>query len=159
MRHRLLVVANRTVDAPKLLDELRRRAREHPTELTILIPAAWSEREQAAMRAQQAVESLREDALEVDVILGDADPACAVEEAWDPRHYDEILVATLPRSSSRWLEFDLPHRIARTTDARVEHIEVPPAPPPPEHVDSHARLRDPFLVRLLGSLRISTRSG
>jgi hypothetical protein len=160
MRHRLLVVANRTVDAPRLLQELERRADEHPIEVTLLIPAAWNEQEESAQRAKLAVESLRARGLDVsEAVLGDVDPVCAVQEEWDPRRYDEVLVVTLPTGSSRWLQVDLPHRIAKLTDATVEHIEVVPARPPEQAPPAPAgEPRDPFLVRLLSSLRISTRS-
>ena len=56
-------------------------------------------------------------------MLGDVDPACAVIELWDPQRWDEILVSTLPASTSRWLRIDLPHRIARAVDAPVRHVE------------------------------------
>jgi hypothetical protein len=160
MRHRLLVVANRTVDAPGLLDELERRAAERPIELTLLIPAAWNEHEQSAERAKLAVDALRERGLDVaQAVLGDADPVCAVEEEWDPRRYDEVLVVTLPTGTSRWLQVDLPHRVARLTDAKVEHVEVAPAPPPEEgRFERSDRPRDPFLVRLLSTMRVSLRS-
>jgi hypothetical protein len=160
MRHRLLVVANRTADAPGLLDELERRAREHPVEVTLLVPAPWTEHEQSAQRAKVAVDALRERGLEVgEAILGDADPVCAVTEEWDPRRYDEVLVVTLPTGTSRWLQFDLPHRVARLTDAKVEHVEVAPAPPVEErHPDLADEPRDPFLVRLLSTMRVSLRS-
>jgi hypothetical protein len=45
-----------------------------------------------------------------------------VSEAWDPAHYDEIIVSTLPTGVSRWLQVDLPHRIAKLTDAPVAHV-------------------------------------
>lgn len=158
MRNRLLVVANRTVDAPALMDELRRRAEARPTHLTLLVPAAWSERDEAGRRAASAAATLRDAGLEVEAVIGDADPLCAVQDAWDPRRYDEVLVATLPTESSRWLQVDLPHRVARYTDAAVGHIEVKPArdPAPPLPTAEEAA-HDPFLVRLLGSLRVSTR--
>ncbi|HSD78376.1 MAG TPA: hypothetical protein VLA98_13275 [Solirubrobacteraceae bacterium] len=157
MRHRLLVVANQTVDSPSLLQELGRRARERPTEVTLLVPSAWGEHQAAVRRAETAVAALREDGMQVDAMLGHMDPVCAVQEVWDPRRYDEVLVATLPTGSSRWLQVDLPHRIAKLTGASVQHVEVAPprvpVPPAPPRVEP----REPFLVRLLGSLRISTR--
>jgi hypothetical protein len=160
MHHRLLVVANRTVDAPELLDELERRARERDVEITLLVPAASREHEASAQRAKAAVDALRERRVEVgEAVLGDNDPVCAIQEEWDPRRYDEVLVVTLPTGSSRWLEFDLPHRVAKLTDyAKVEHIEVKPAPAHEEAPPNREETRDPFLVRLLGSMRVSIRN-
>jgi hypothetical protein len=158
MRNRLLVVANHTLDSPALMDELRHRAAERPMQFTLLVPTAWAQHDEAARRVAAAATELRDAGLEVDAILGDADPMCAVQETWDPRRYDEVLVVTLPTASSRWLQVDLPHRIAKYTDAAVGHVEVIPArePAPPLPTADEAA-RDPFLVRLLASLRVSTR--
>jgi hypothetical protein len=41
---------------------------------------------------------------------------------WDPRRFDEVIVATLPTDVSRWMALDLPRRIARYTGARVSHV-------------------------------------
>jgi len=72
-------------------------------------------------------------------MVGDADPIVAVQEAWNPGRYDEVVVSTLTEGASHWLQVDLPHRVARLTDCQVRHVAVPvrhveqrpPAPPPP----------------------------
>jgi hypothetical protein len=38
----------------------------------------------------------------------------AVEETLHESEFHEIIVSTLPRSVSRWLHVDLPHRLSRT---------------------------------------------
>jgi hypothetical protein len=45
-----------------------------------------------------------------------------VQDAWDPRRFDEIIVATLPTGISRWMATDLARRVERLTGARVTHI-------------------------------------
>ncbi len=40
------------------------------------------------------------------------DPIDAIEEAIHERDFDEIISSTQPRSISRWLHIDLPHRVA-----------------------------------------------
>jgi hypothetical protein len=135
----LLVVANRTVDSPELLDALRERAQQGPIHVTLLAPAAWSERDEAQQRLAAAVAALAESDVPAEGMVGDLDPIVAVQEAWDPGRYDEVVVSTLTEGSSRWLEIDLPHRVARLTDCQVRHVAVPvrhieqpkPAPPPP----------------------------
>jgi hypothetical protein len=135
----LLVVANRTVDSPELLDALRERAQQGPIHAMLLAPALWSEREEAEQRLAAAVAALAESGVAAEGMVGDADPIVAVQEAWDPGRYDEVVVSTLTEGASQWLQVDLPHRVARLTDCTVRHVAVPvrhleeprPAPPPP----------------------------
>jgi hypothetical protein len=153
----LLVVANQTVDSPELLAALTQRAQEGPIHVTLLAPTLWSEREQARERVQAAVDGLEAAGVSADGTLGDADPIVAVQEAWNPGRYDEVLVSTLTEGASRWLQIDLPHRVARLTDCQVRHIAVPvrrpeqrpPSPPP---------ARRPMLESVLSLMRSSTRS-
>ncbi len=134
----VLVVANQTVDAEELHADLRRRAERGPIHVTLLAPVTWSARAGAEARAQDAVRRLNEAGVTATAIVGDADPIVAVQEAWDPGRYDEVVVATLAEGASRWLQVDLPHRVARLTDCPVHHVEVreprprapSPAPPP-----------------------------
>jgi hypothetical protein len=135
----LLVVANRTVDSPELLDALRERAQRGPIHVTLLAPTAWSEREEAQRRLAAAVGALAAGDVPADGMIGDADPIVAVQEAWNPGRYDEVVVSTLTEGASRWLQIDLPHRVARLTDCQVRHVAVPvrqvqerPPTPPPE---------------------------
>jgi hypothetical protein len=46
----------------------------------------------------------------------------AVQDAWDPRRFDEVIVATLPTAASRWMAADLPRRVERLTGARVTRV-------------------------------------
>jgi GABA permease len=136
-RTHLLVVANQTVDSPDLLSALEGRAAQGPIRVTLLAPTLWSEREAAQARLDEACAGLRERGVESDGVLGDADPVVAVQEAWDPGRFDEIVVSTFATGASRWMQIDLPHRIAKLTDCTVRHVEsrpaaepVEPAPPP-----------------------------
>src|SRR5689334_6450984 len=153
----LLVVANRTVDSPELLASIKQRTEHGPVHVTMLVPAAWSERAQAERRLQSAVASLSADGIQAEGLLGDADLIVAVQEAWNPGRYDEVVVSTLTEGASRWLQIDLPHRVARLTDCTVKHVAVPEhrtedprVTPPPE--------RRPMLERVASLLRSSTRS-
>jgi len=134
----LLVVANRTVDSPELIDALRERSRRGPISVTLLAPSAWSERDQAEQRLASAVAALAAGDVRAQGVVGDADPIVAVQEAWNPGLYDEVVVSTLTEGASQWLQVDLPHRVARLTDCQVRHVAVPvrnvgeraPTPPP-----------------------------
>jgi hypothetical protein len=118
---KLLVIANRTVDSPELLDALRARAAEGPIHVTLVAPAD-TERSQIERRLATAVESLQADGIPVQGAVGHCEPIVAVREVWDPRRFDEVIVATLPTGASRWMTFDLPQRVARVTDAKVTRV-------------------------------------
>jgi hypothetical protein len=68
---------------------------------------------QARQRLSQMLADL--DALGVPVQgdLGSADPLEAMEKMFIDHQFDEIIVATLPRHVSRWLDADLPHEAER----------------------------------------------
>jgi hypothetical protein len=125
---KLLVIANRTVDSDEIRDAIVNRAVAGPVEITLVAPASsgvGSMRERRAateQRLDRAVQGLREVGVPVEGVVGDPDPMLAVQDAWDPRRYDEVIVATLPTGVSRWMAADLPHRVERFTGARVTHV-------------------------------------
>lgn len=125
---KVLVIANRTIDSTEIRDALVSRAGASPLEVTLVAPASSGAGSMAAVRAataqrlERAVQQLREADIPVEGIVGDPDPMVAVQDAWDPRRFDEVIVVTLPTGMSRWMAADLPHRVARFTGARVIHI-------------------------------------
>ena len=121
----ILVVAKRTADSDELLEALRQLADERPTRFTLLVPAQAAgpaAREEAEATMSAALERLREAGLACEGRAGHHDPVDAVTDLWDPKEYDEIVVSTLPGAASRWLQFDVPHRIARLTGVPVRHV-------------------------------------
>lgn len=123
---KLLVVANRTVASDELLHALRVRAAAGPIEVTLVAPADTA-REPIARRLEHAVGRLDAEGIPVTGFVGHPDPLVAVEEVWDPRRFDEVIVVTLPTDVSRWMRLDLPHRIERFTGARMTHVVAQPA--------------------------------
>ena len=117
----LLVIANRTVDSEELLQTLHARAAAGPIRVTLVAPGD-TRQTATARRLEHAIERLQAEAIPVEGIVGHPDPLVAVEEVWDPRRFDEVIVATLPTDVSRWMALDLPRRIARFTGARVSHV-------------------------------------
>jgi GABA permease len=124
----VLVVANRTAQSDELLEALRERSARGPASFTLLVPAAWEVgdphggRETALRRVKGALRRLRDAGLQVEGVLGDPDPALAVEQVWDPERFDEIIVSTLPARISTWLKLDLPRRVERFTGRPVRHV-------------------------------------
>ena len=154
----LLVVANKTVDSPELLDALRLRAESGPLHVTMLAPCTYTERVQAQDRLQRAAANLESAGIESEAMLGDADPIVAVQEAWDPGRYDEVVVSTLAAGSSQWLQVDLPHRVAKLTDCQVRHVAVPARRPAPARPQAPPERR-PMLERVASLMRSGSRSG
>ena len=117
-KYRVLVIACRTADSPELHKAMGTRCELGPAAFTLVVPRAGS----GTATIQDLVDRLREAGFEVDGFDADADPIVAFQEAWDPGRFDEVIVSTLPTEASRWLQIDLPHRVARIADAPVTHV-------------------------------------
>lgn len=125
---KLLVIANRTIDANEIRDAIVSRAGSGPLEVTLVAPvlsgagSMRARRIATAQRLDAAVKRLSEAGVKVEAIVGDADPIVAVQDAWDPRRFDEVIVVTPPTGVPRWMPADLAHRVERLTGALVTHI-------------------------------------
>jgi hypothetical protein len=129
----VLVVANVTASSDELLAALRSRVERSDCAFTLLVPATGggkAARDAAREALDKALDRLRAAGLEVEGMVGDADPVIAVHDVWDPRRFDEIVISTLPTGASRWLAVDLPHRVEKLTGVQVEHV-VAAEPRPP----------------------------
>jgi hypothetical protein len=120
---RVLVVAHKTAATTGLGDAVRRRADEGPARFTLLVPRTShglhrivnpedaDEREARAV-LDRALPLLSQAAgHEVDGMIGDPTPLTAIEDALNARHFDEIILSTLPARVSRWLRLDLPSKL------------------------------------------------
>ena len=125
---RVLVVANRTADSEGLAHALSERPDAADAAFTLLVPATGRgpDRPQgfeiARSQLKAGLARLRDAGLDVTGTVGDPDPIVAVAETWNPGDFDEVIVSTLEGEASRWLEFDLPHRIGKLTDCPVQHV-------------------------------------
>ena len=117
---RILVVAHRTAATPKLLEQVRTRAKQDPCSFVLLVPRPYwdPETEEAAKVIELAVPLLEDAAgAYIEAVVGDADPFVAVKAALASSRFDEVIVSTLPGRVSHWLRVDLP--------ARVERLGIP----------------------------------
>ena len=116
---RYLVVANQTLQAPELLEELRKRIGAGPSSFYVLVPNTdpalyhWGATAQARHRLNQLLADLAALGVPVEGDLGSSRPLEAMEEVFIDHQFDEIIVATLPQHISRWLGADLPHQAER----------------------------------------------
>jgi nucleotide-binding universal stress UspA family protein len=127
-----LVVANQTLPGEPLADTVRERIAAGEWTFHVVVPltpvphgAVWEERESAeAARGRLAafLGVVRAEGVEADGEIGDRDPVQAVRDVLRTRTVDEIILSTLPPGASRWLQMDIPSRLARAVDVPVTVI-------------------------------------
>ena len=141
MKANVLVIANRTAASPDLLASLRELAERRSVRFDLVVPPTVpgaDGRAAARRNLDAALAALAEAGLEAAGRVGsDTDPVVAAIEAFDPAHHDEVVISTLPASSSHWIRSDGPSRIARATGALCHHVVAREARPAPEprHVE------------------------
>jgi len=101
------------VATERLLNEVRRRAQQGPCEFTLLVPDVGNGKHpdwtpETALRLLSRAAGRR-----VDSLVGGPDPVAAVEAAVRDGSFDEIIISTLPKKTSKWLRRDLIGRVER----------------------------------------------
>ncbi|MBU8809121.1 amino acid permease [Mycolicibacterium goodii] len=145
--HRVLVLANQTVESAELLDELRRIGADRDTRYHVVVPASpidtgvasthgpldISEATQRAAqeRLDNTLATLRSEHFEATGTLGEYRPLRALAKAVETFRPDQIVISTLPPEESVWQRFDVVDR------ARAEHHV------PVTHVVSRVRATEP----------------
>ncbi|MBU8817075.1 amino acid permease [Mycolicibacterium goodii] len=145
--HRVLVLANQTVESAELLDELRRIGADRDTRYHVVVPASpidtgvasthgpldISEATQRAAqeRLDNTLATLRSEDFEATGTLGEYRPLRALAKAVETFRPDQIVISTLPPEESVWQRFDVVDR------ARAEHHV------PVTHVVSRVRATEP----------------
>jgi hypothetical protein len=128
----ILVVANQTMGGAKLLNLVQERAQAPDTSFTLVVPMTrprsgyviYDEavRDSAQVRLDLTLSYLRGEDVVASGELGDEDPFTATLDAIDEYHPDEVIISTLPQSSSGWLRRDLVERIQDAANAPVTHV-------------------------------------
>jgi hypothetical protein len=130
----ILVLANETIGGEKLLDAIRERAKEGDARFHVVVPLTrprhgnviYDEavRDSAQVRVDLALAFMREEGLEGTGEVGDTDPLNAAKDAIAEHGITEILVSTLPATSSGWLRRDLIQALEAETGLPVRHVVV-----------------------------------
>jgi len=147
MAANVLVVASQTAGSQHLLDALIHRAERSPIKVTLVMPAqgpGLAGREALREPLEQALAAMRDAGLEPEGMIGDTNPMDAVAEYFDPSRHDEVIVCTLPGRSSKWLQHDFPHRVARFTGLSVTHVVADDLRPAPVTSPAPAHEREPM---------------
>lgn len=140
----ILLVGNETLERDAVLSEVTGRAGDD-ARVHVVVPATPVRHHDEAtteagaegtggdmgealarFRLRTALERLRAAGVDADGEVGDPDPYTAVCRALGEHDVDEVLLSTLPASSSRWLSVDLPGRVRRHTSRPVTVLTAAP---------------------------------
>lgn len=136
--HRVLVLANQTLDSHELLEELSRIGADRDAKYLVVVPASPVDTGAAASHGprdvteatQEAAQSqldatlwaLRNENLDAQGELGDYRPLRALEHAVGAFDPDQIVIATLPPELSIWQRFDVVDRARAEFKVPVTHV-------------------------------------
>jgi hypothetical protein len=130
----VLVLANETLGGGSLLDAIRERNAKGDVRFHVVVPQSrprhgnviYDEavRDSAQVRVDLALAFMRDEGIDGTGEVGDADPFNAAVDAVGAYGIDEIIISTLPATTSGWLRRDLPERLERETGLPVTHIVV-----------------------------------
>jgi hypothetical protein len=131
----VLVLANETIGGKNLLDRVRERAGAGGhVHFHVVVPQTRPRhgniiyddvvRDSAQVRVDLALEFMRDEGIDGTGEVGDGDPFNAALDAIRERPIDEIIVSTLPATSSGWLRRDLIERLHEESGLPVEHVVV-----------------------------------
>jgi hypothetical protein len=129
----VLVLANETIAGASLLDRIKERAQEG-SRFFVVVPQTRPRhgnviyddvvRDSAQVRVDLALEFIHDLGARAEGEVGDQDPFNAALDAVRSQPIDEIIVSTLPESTSSWVKRDLIERLEEATGLPVEHVVV-----------------------------------
>lgn len=135
--HRILVVANETIERQALLDEIADRCEARPgAEILLVCPALARTRLQhlasdideargeAGQRLERSLIALRRKGIAATGVVGDEDPVAAATDALAWFGADEVIVSTHAPQQSRWLERGAVEQIRAEVEVPVIHVSA-----------------------------------
>ena len=130
----ILVLANETIGGEKLLDAIRERHAQGDARFHVVVPQTrprhgnviYDEavRDSAQVRVDLALAFMREEGIDGRGEVGDGDPLNAAKDAIADHGITEIIVSTLPASTSGWMKRDLIEALENDTGLPVTHVVV-----------------------------------
>jgi cytochrome c oxidase subunit 3 len=130
----ILVIANQTIGGAKLFETVQAKTAGGEARVVMCVPRVPPHHgniiyddavfEAAQVRVDLARSFLRDAGIDAIGEVGDPDPYTATMDAIGEHHPDEVIVSTLPATSSGWLRRDLIERIADASGLPVEHVVV-----------------------------------
>jgi hypothetical protein len=129
----VLVVANETIGGAKLLTAVRDRAQADPqTRFRLVVPMTrprsglviYDEavHDAAQVRVDLARAFMAREGVQMEGDVGDPDPFTATMDVVGDGGIDELIISTLPATSSGWLKRDLVERLRDATSLPVTHV-------------------------------------
>jgi hypothetical protein len=128
----ILVMANETIGGSALLKAVKDRDAKGDAKWFLVVPqnrprhgtVIYDEavRDAAQVRVDLARDLLKDEDIKVTGDVGDEDPFTAAMDAIADWDIDEVIVSTLPSTSSGWLRRDLIERIGQASGLPVEHV-------------------------------------
>ena len=133
--HRVLVVADRSVDTAPVVDALREKAETQRINVTVLVPAnlhglEWAGDPRATIPAAELHASLLHVALlnagveTCQSSVGDPDPHAAIDDALRTGHFDEVLINVPSSRLASALRIGLADRIAPERRGAVTNLRA-----------------------------------
>lgn len=130
---RYLIVANQTLAADQLTEQVHKLLSDGECSFHIVVPATHTRDHAfytegaahavAERRLEAALERFRALGCQADGEVGDASAFLAVRDCLlADASYDGVILSTLPPGVSRWLKQDLPHRLERTFGIPVTQL-------------------------------------
>jgi hypothetical protein len=130
----ILVLANETIGGKPLLDAVRARHAQGDARFHVVVPQSrprhgnviYDEavRDSAQVRVDLALAFMREEGIEGRGEVGDGDPLNAALDAIAAHGISEIIISTLPASTSGWMKRDLIEALQDDTGLPVTHVVV-----------------------------------
>jgi hypothetical protein len=131
----ILVVANETIGGAKLMETIRDKAAGGKARVVVCVPRKQPRHgnviyddavfDAAQVRIDLVRTVLRGEGIEAIGDVGDPDPYTATMDAIAEHEPDEIVISTLPATSSGWQRRDLVDRVsASVRGVPVTHVEV-----------------------------------